>query len=287
VILGLIEDARQFAPRYPKLSYPKYKDGLLYEIDMADLHFGKLAWNEETGQDYDIQIAAKAAREAFMELLGFVGHLPVSRILLPLGNDFFNVNGATESTMNGTRQVEDTRWQKTFREGRKLLVELIDMCAQTAPVDVLVVPGNHDRERMFYAGDALECWYHSHQSVLVDNGAQLRKYYSFGKNLIGFTHGSEEKFTALPGIMALEEPQKWGNSAHREWHIGDRHHKEILRQDLVEREGVVIRLMRSLTPLDDWHYRTGWVGAEQAAESYLWHPENGVIGQFTSIRRSQ
>jgi hypothetical protein len=81
------------------------------------------------------------------------------------------------------------------------------MCVQVAPVDVLIVPGNHDRERMFYAGAALECWYHGSPNVLVDNGAQLRKYYSLGKNLIGFTHGSEEKFTMLPGIMAHEVPQ--------------------------------------------------------------------------------
>jgi hypothetical protein len=181
VVADLIEDAKKFAPKYPKISYPKRSDGLVYEIDMADLHFGKLTWNEETGQDYDIEIAAAAARAAFGELLNYVRDLPVGKILLPLGNDFFNVNGAGEYTVNGTRQVEDTRWQKTFREGRKLLVELIDMCTQAAPVDVLIVPGNHDRERMFYAGDALECWYHGHQSVLVDNRAQLRKYYSFGR----------------------------------------------------------------------------------------------------------
>ena len=205
-------------------------------------------------------------------------------ILLPLGNDFFNVNGAGEFTVNGTRQVEDTRWQKTFREGRKLLVEIVDMCVQIAPVDVLIVPGNHDRERMFYAGDALECWYHAHPGVLVDNRAQLRKYYTFGKNLIGFTHGSEEKFTMLPGIMAHEAAMWWGQTTHREWHIGDRHHKEVLIQNVKEEKGVTIRLMRSLSPADEWHYRTGWIGAEKAAEAYLWHPEKGVIGQFTSVR---
>ena len=145
------------------------------------------------------------------------------------------------------------------------------MATQIAPVDALIVPGNHDRERMFYAGDALECWYHAHPGVLVDNRAQLRKYYLFGKNLIGFTHGSEEKFTALPGIMAMEAPELWGQTTHREWHIGDRHHKEVLQQRVKEEQGVTIRLMRSLSPADEWHYRTGWIGAEQAAESYLWN----------------
>jgi hypothetical protein len=58
----------------------------------------------------------------------------------------------------------------------------------------------------------------------------------------------------------------------------------MLVQRVKETDGVTIRLMRSLTPADEWHYRTGWIGAEQAAESYLWHPTKGVIAQFTSIR---
>ena len=70
VIASLIEDAKRFAPTYKKVRYPVREGGLLYEIDVADLHFGKLTWNEETGQDYDIQIAADAARTAVTELKG-------------------------------------------------------------------------------------------------------------------------------------------------------------------------------------------------------------------------
>jgi hypothetical protein len=205
---AMIRDARKYAPKYTKIRYPKDRDGLLYEVDMPDLHFGKLAWAEESGQDYDIQIAEKAARAAFAGLLGFVVHQPISKILLPLGNDFFNVNGAGEQTVNGTKQVEDTRWQKTFRKGRQLLVELIDMCAQVAPVDVLIIPGNHDRERMFYAGDALECWYHKSPDVSIDNGANMRKYYPFGRNLIGFTHGSEERLVRRLLMLFQQTPNQ-------------------------------------------------------------------------------
>ena len=85
----LMEDTKQYAIKYPKIQYPKYEEGLLHELDMPDLHFGKLAWAEETGQDYDIQIAAQSARDAFTELLGYVEHFPVSKILVSLGNDFF------------------------------------------------------------------------------------------------------------------------------------------------------------------------------------------------------
>ena len=33
--------------------------------------------------------------------------------------------------------------------------------------------------------------------------------------------------------------------------------------------GQKFRLMRPLTPSDEWHHRTGWIGAEQGAECDL------------------
>ena len=281
-ISRMIEDARQFAPVYPEIQYQKSSDDLLYEIGFPDLHFGRLTWNEESGEDYDVKIAEKAARESVGQLLAYVKGVRIGRILLPLGNDFFNVNGSQETTFMGTKQNEDTRWQKTFVLARRLLVELVDSCSTIAPVDVLIVPGNHDKERMFYMGDALECWFHNNPNVKVNNQAARRKYYSFGANLIGFTHGSDEKLSQLPSIMAYESPELWGGSIHREWHLGDKHHKADLIHKTREENGVVIRILRSLAALDEWTYTKGYIGAERAAEGFLWHPRQGVVAQYTA-----
>jgi DNA-directed RNA polymerase subunit RPC12/RpoP len=96
-ITELLEDAKKFAPKYKKISYPLQESGLLYEIDMADLHFGKLTWDEETGQNYDIDIAADIAKSAIVELLGYVKHLPIQKILMPAGNDFSMLTGRVNS----------------------------------------------------------------------------------------------------------------------------------------------------------------------------------------------
>lgn len=278
-----IADARRFSPKYPKVIKPKQKDGLLYEIDMPDLHFGRLTWEEETGENYDIQIARQTVHQVLNELLADVDAFPIEKILLPLGNDFFNVNNKEGTTTHGTRQQEDTRWQKTFKAGRILAVEMIDACSGVAPVDVLIVPGNHDEERMFYLGDALECWYHACKNVTIDNRANKRKYYSFGKTLLGLTHGSEEKKGILPGLMPLEQPELWAQSKYREWHTGDKHHTNVMVQEVDEQLGVVVRILRSLVPADAWTFDSGFVGAVRAAESFMWHPEKGLIAQFTSI----
>lgn len=283
VIEEMVEAAKTYMPVQRPIEYPKLESGLLWEIDIPDVHFGRHTWKQESGENYDIHIARDAVQKVTKDLIAFASMFPVTRILLPIGNDWFNVNSKMEETVHGTPQQEDTRWQKTFVRGRELAVWIIDYCSQMAPVDVLIVPGNHDEERSFYMGDALQCWYHASPNVTVDNEARKRKYYPFGKDLIGFTHGYYEKLGSLQNVMAREQPQLWGQSKFREWHTGDKHYKQDLSLDTDESGGMVIRILRALTPADAWLFDKAFIGAQRAAEAFLWHPERGLIGQFTAL----
>lgn len=280
-----LRDMATFAPIYKRIAYPKHKDGLLYEVAIPDIHLGKMTWGEESGEDSDLKSQTKRVITVLTELLSHAKNYKIDRILLPIGNDFFNVDTLLNTTTLGTPQQEDTRWQKTFRAGRKLAVEMIDFCSAIAPVTVLQIPGNHDETRNFYLGDALEAWYHNSKDVTICNSARKRKYFRYGKVLLGFTHGNNEKFSQLPSIMALEEPKLWAGSLFREWHLGDKHHRVDLVQKTSEELGVTIRILRSLSPADAWHYNKGFVGALSAAESFLWSKEKGLVAQFTSIAK--
>lgn len=280
-IQDMIEDAKNHAPKYQKIAYPQHKDGMLYEIDMFDIHFGRLTWEEESGESYDIKIARQAIESTLLKLLAMIEKDNVSRILLPLGNDFFNVDNKFNTTTAGTAQQEDTRWQKTFRAGRNICTWMIDTCNQIAPVDVLVIPGNHDEQRSFYLGEALDCWYHNNENVTIDNSAAKRKYYPFGSNLIGFTHGYDEKLSALPLLMAIDRPDLWSQSTYREWHTGDKHHKRDLVPRADESTGMVVRILRALAAQDAWTFNKGYRSL-RSGESFLWHPVNGLIAQYTA-----
>jgi hypothetical protein len=277
-VLDIISDAKKYAPKYPKITYPVQRGNMMYEIDMPDIHFGRLSWREESGDDYDIKIAEAIVNNVFDELLSYTRIFPIKKILFPLGNDFFNVNGKANTTVRGTPQQEDTRWQKTFRLGRQLAVGLIEKCSKVAPVDVMIIKGNHDEEKTFYLGDSLFSWFHNNKDVFIDNRAMGRKYYSYGKNLIGFTHGSEEKAERISALMPLEVPDLWAKSKYREFHLGDKHHKI----ESVETNGVVVRTLRSLVAADAWTFDRGFIGSMRAAQSFLWDAEKGQIGQFTA-----
>lgn len=277
----LLNDAKKHAPKYPPVAYKKIKSGHLFEIAMPDIHFGRLAWEEETGEDFDIKIARECVDSVVDQLLAFASQYEISKILLPIGNDYFNSDNSIDTTAHGTPQQEDTRWAKTFRKGREMAVSIIDRCASIAPVDVLVVPGNHDLQRSFYLGEALSAWYHNNKSVSIDNSARARKYYLFGKNLIGFAHGYSEKLNNLPIMMAIEEPKLWAESSYREWHTGDKHHKQDMVTRANEDNGVVVRILRSLVPADAWTFGKGF-NSLRAAEAFMWNKDNGLVAQFTA-----
>ena len=158
------------------------------------------------------------------------------------------------------------------------------MCAEIAPVEVPIIGGNHDEERTFYLGELLSGLYSNTDRVNIDNSAKMRKYVVYGKNLIGLTHGYHEKLKELKDIMAYEVPALWAASTYREWHTGDKHHKEdYVHKTQENNNGVVIRILRSLTTTDAWHYNKGYIGALRASEAFLWDKEQGLKAQFTAI----
>lgn len=287
VIQGWIKDAKKYSPKYPKIKYGKIASGMTYEIAMPDIHIGRQTWKEESGDEYNIELARWAVHSTLDELLNFVHNFQLRRIILPIGNDFYNVDNQFNTTSHGTPQQEETRWSKTFREGQKLATQMIEKCSEVAPVDVLIVAGNHDEERTFYLGELLAIQFDRNQNVTVEHTAMKRKYYHFGRNLIGFTHGYHEKIAKLPSIMPIEVPELWAKSDHREWHLGDKHHKVDFHHTAEDVDGVTIRLLRSLSGRGAWEFDKGFVGTPRGSEGFLWDNDHGVIAQYVSLLKER
>jgi hypothetical protein len=265
----------------------------LLELCIFDLHLGKLAWGGETGENYDTKIARRRFLDAINDLLITASRFDFSRILFPVGNDFFNSDTIFNTTTQGTQQDEDLRWQKTFNVGVQLLVDAINMLKQTGvPVDVIVIPGNHDFERSYYMGKYLEAWFNNDKTVSIINGASPRKYYRFGKVLLGFTHGSEEKEGSLPMIMANDHESKphWSETIYHEFHVGHIHRKRDMKysatldkiRTLNEDLGVTVRYLSSLTGTEEWHHKKGFVGAVKGADGFIWNDEKGLLAHINS-----
>jgi len=187
-IEDLKKELAQYAKSPVKIQHKYKEENLLLEFGLFDLHWGKLAWDEESGANYDMDLAEEALAKAVDFTLNVASKFEVSRVVFPFGQDFFQIDNEQGTTTAGTQQDTDSRFKKIFKEGRRVVIETIEKIKQLAPVDVIVVPGNHGRISEFMLGELLYIKYQDDKHVNVDNSSMDRKYYKYGKNLIMYTH---------------------------------------------------------------------------------------------------
>ena len=135
IVETFIEEAKAHAPKYPKIQYKKSKDGCLLELAMPDMQLGRLVAAYETGQELNPKMQTELAWKVAEKLISYSSMFNVSRILFPIGNDFFNSNNSAMTTAHGTPQTDDARWHLTFKLGASLLVRIIDLLSKIAPMD--------------------------------------------------------------------------------------------------------------------------------------------------------
>ena len=253
----------------------------LLELALFDMHFGKLAHHEECGADYDLKIAAKRYKTAIKDLLSQVDINSINRILLPIGNDMINIDNIHGTTTAGTPQDSDSRFYKIVRTVKEVLIETINELATIAPVDVVVVVGNHDEQTSFLIGEMIDAYYHSTTRVSVFNNAAPRKYYQYGKTSFMFTHGNKEKHTNLGMIFAAENPKLWCATTQRYIQLGHYHsNKKINYLSNEEFQGFQIQIIPSLSGNDAWHSGKGYNSLKQA-KAFLYHKEKGLRAEIT------
>lgn len=252
----------------------------LLEIDIFDMHFGKLAHREEVGEDYDLKIAVNRYKTAIRELLSRVNLSEVERIMFPVGQDLINVDNLQNTTTGGTPQDCDSRFHKIVKTVKQVLIDSINELSIIAPVDVIISVGNHDEQTSFMIGEMLEAYYHNNENVNIDNKASLRKYYQFGNVSIMLTHGNKEKFADLGMIFAAENPKLWASTAFRFIKIGHFHHnKKVSTLQAQEFQGFQVQIIPSLSGSDAWHTGKGYKSLKQA-KAFLYDRKEGLIGEF-------
>lgn len=284
---AIYEQISDSAPTVPSVHISRDSTYMI-EMGLFDLHLGKYAWDEETGDPYNMDIAEKVYKNAVLDLIDqavrYTGSQKLSHILFPIGNDFLHVDNRNMQTSHGTSLADSAdagTWQQLVLRAYSLLRWSVDTLSTYAPVKVVVVPGNHDQESSWYLGELLDAWYRHTEDVSVDNSAALRKYHAFGNTLIGFTHGVHEKVNSLPMVMATEVPEMWGASTYREIHIGHVHYRKALSyQTEGESEGVMVRILPSLSGTDSWHHKKGYVAGLKSAEAYVYSDKRGLSAVF-------
>lgn len=259
----------------PKPADKDYNDRLMSVIPFGDPHFGMYAWADEVGNDFDLDIAKHDLCAAVQYL---VSQSPTSKrcIIVNCGDFFHADNTAGTTARSGNVLDMDTRLPKVIRVG----VSAMRQCIETAltrheTVEVINAIGNHDEVLSMALSIMLANVYENEPRVIVHDAPTRRHYVRHGKVLIGVTHGDRTKDSELPGIMAAEKAEDWGQTRHRYFYRGHHHHDTRM-----EYNGCMVEQFRTLAPGDAYAVGGGWLSGRDM-KLIVHHADYGEVARST------
>ncbi len=269
------------SPHYPSIKRKIKLNNHLLVINPADIHIGKYANHLETGDGYNVEIACERVLEGLQGLIDKSKGFEVDRVLFCIGNDILHIDNVYNTTTAGTNQDVDGKWWEHFEIALALYVKCVEILREIAPVDVIHSMSNHDYQSGFHLAHALKSWFRNDSEVTFDISVAHRKYYKYGKNLIGLERGDGAKMANLPLLMAQEQPLLWSETTHRYWYLHHLHHKVKHKWlDAKDFIGVTVEYMRSPSGTDSWHSRKGYVGVPRAVEGFLHQKDSGQVARL-------
>ena len=286
----MVKEIKEFLDEYTPYDYPaflktikerKAKDigSKIGVLNVFDLHLAKLAWDEETGENYDIRIAQKRFESACYYLVEeALKNEELTEIVLCTGGDFFHSDNKNSTTTSGTWVQSDSRYQKIFKVGIEALSNVLSYIRERVPVTFINIPGNHDEQTSYYLGEVIEAIFKNDEMVSVDNTLRSRKFFIKGEVAIMFAHG-DKGTDRLPGLFYQEMPVVKGYKC-KEIHLGHLHRsykKMYITED--ESNGLLFRHFNSLSATDAWHMGEGYIGAKKKAAMSMY---DTVKGERTS-----
>jgi hypothetical protein len=273
----LIDDLKQYTPKYPKIERTEITQKRLFVFSPADIHIGKLCSAFETGEDYNSQIAVKRVLDGCKGLINELPLNSIDKVLFVIGNDILHIDNAKRTTTSGTPQDTDGMWFDNFLIAKQLYVDIIEIMMQVADVHVVFNPSNHDYTNGFFLAQIIEAHFKDCANVTFDCSISHRKYYRYGNNLIGTTHGDGAKESDLPLLMA-HESKDWQECKHRYFYIHHFHHK--ISKDYMS---VCVEALRSPSGTDSWHHRNGYQHSPKAVEGFTHDFTHGQINRLTHL----
>ena len=252
-------------------------------LGLTDFHYGKYSDPLENGASFGKKEAEEMLFQATQEVLKRVTCMgKPEKIIIPIGSDFLHMDTDKGTTTSGTAQDLDGTPAEILTGACDLLNKWLNSLRQVAPLELVLMSGNHDRLLGISLLLYVEALFTNCKDVTVHRQRCPRTYVTYGSNLIGFAHGDGVKKTKdLVGHMARENPNDWAVSKHKTIYTG---HLHFEKTDTDAVFGVTRYQIPSLSGPDRWHSLNGFEGAPRMLPAYIHDKEEGLISIVYSNR---
>lgn len=260
----------------PKVDAPKVKKSQLCNMYViTDYHAGMLAWHEETGADWDLQIAEDTLVNWFAQAIKLSPEADVG-VFAQLG-DFLHFD-SLEAVTPASRHIldADTRFQKLVRTTIRVIRRVIRMLLEKYPkVHIKWCDANHDPASSAWMREFLTALYDQEPRIEVDNSADTYYCFEWGKTALFFHHGHKRKVANVDSVFAAKFREVFGRTEHAYAHMGHYHSVDVKETNLM-----LVTQHRTLAAPDAYASRGGWLSGRDA-QVITYHKEYGQVGSQT------
>lgn len=273
IIEGMKSEITPVAP--VKAVHAKRDDKLLNLYTVSDFHLGMLAWADESGDDWDMEIAEDLFSRWFDA--AFQKAPDAGTGVINLLGDFAHFDSLDAVTPASGHVLDaDTRYQKLVRYMIRMVRRVVDMAlVKHKSVRLLIVQGNHDESGMIWLAEMFSTLYDNEPRVFVDTSPDVYKMVQHGKTTLFFHHGHKARFDAIEPVMIAKFRKAFGESVYSYAHVGHLHHQKI-----VESRNMIVEQHRTLAAKDAYASRGGWMSG-RSANVITYSAEYGEVARLT------
>ena len=196
---------------------------LLPRYLIADVHFGMKAWADETGEEYNTEIASRRLAEASATLINAAPYTDRA-IILNLG-DTGHMNSSSNVTPTSGHLLDvDGRFAQTAMAAVRAHVTMIEAAkTKHRHIDVVILAGNHDPDFASMLAISLIFKYETDERVTVHFNPAKLWVMEFGRNLLAAHHGDKTKPERIAMQVADVHAPIWGRTYWRYLDTGHIH----------------------------------------------------------------
>ncbi len=278
IMLERLGAAMDSIPRFTPTPMPhQTDDNLLSLLTITDFHLGMYAWEAETGDAWDVDIA----RQVFLDSVHkMIQGSPKSEVglLCQLG-DFLHWDGMLAITPTSSHILDaDTRYGKLVELAMTVMSQAVGMMLEHfGRVVVVSAEGNHDISGSIWLRKYIKHVFGDDERVeVIDNEFPFYGYL-WGETMLGFHHGHKVKLANLHKLFASEPRfrKMWGSATQTYIHVGHYHHEKV-----IEDGGAIAEQHPTLSGRDAYASRGGWV-SRRGAKVITYHKTDGEVARIT------
>ena len=254
-----VEELKKELPPLKPIKAPKQTaDDLLTMYTITDAHVGALAWDKETGADWDLSIAESCIVNT---VTAMIDAAPASAecVINQLG-DYLHFDSLKPLTPEHGHILDaDSRYQKIVVVAVRILRRCIEYAMKKHQrVHLKMKEGNHDPSGSVWLRVLFAQLYENNKRVTIDMSPNPYTIQEHGKTMLGFYHGHLVKKVNLGELFAAQFREAWGRCEFVYIHTGHLHNHEEQ-----ERRGCKLIQHATIAAPDAYAARNGWISKRQ------------------------